>query len=122
VKLEPETIVRGLMRLVDASPAGLEGVQVTDLELGVTAATVDGIQLQFLGRLVVDVRDWAAGGFAGPDLALRGTIRDGDGRHVVCGSARVVWCADWCSLPCRGRPVMIDRILTPTYTSCSRAG
>jgi hypothetical protein len=96
VKLEPETIVCGLVRLVHASPAGLEGVQVTDLEFGVTAAAVDGIELELLGRLVVDVRDWAAGGFAGPDLALRGTIRDGDGRHVVCGFARVVWCADWC--------------------------
>lgn len=94
MKLEPETIVCGLVRLVDASPAGLKGVQVTDLELGVTAAAVDGIELQFLGRLVVDVRDWAAGGFAGRDLALRGSIRDGDGRHSFCWFARVVWGTD----------------------------
>ena len=70
VQFETEAML-SLVWLVDTSPASFEGVQVTDLELGIAAATVDRIKSELFSGLLIHMRYWTAGGFVCHGLGLR---------------------------------------------------
>ena len=71
VQFETEAMLCSLVWLKDTSLASVEGVQVTDLELGIAAATVDRIKLELFGGLLIDMRYWTAGGLVCHRLGLR---------------------------------------------------